>query len=163
MKYIIVDLDGTLCDDAHRAPHASAGDWDMYFSKMCDDPIHTDVKYLLHMLCDTVKIVLLTSRQEQYRTVTQEHLRRNEIPYQYLLMRANNDLSDSGDSKLFQLEYFFGDRETVLKSVLFALDDRDKIVRAFREYGIPCWQVRPEKIFGTEYVKADEMSAGGVR
>lgn len=157
MKYVVVDLDGTLCDDTHRVHRASAGDWEGYFSGLCDDPIHIDVKYLIHMICDTAKVLLLTSRQEKYRMITQDHLRRQEIPYHYLLMRSDDDESDSAINKICQLEEFFGSKEEVIRSVLFALDDRDKIVRAFREYGIPCWQVRAEKIFGTEHVRGDKV------
>lgn len=161
MKFAIIDLDGTLCDDTHRVPHASAGNWEDYFCKLTDDPVHIDVRYLIHMICDTAKILLLTSRQERYREMTLEHLHKHEIPFHYLLMRKDDDERDSAVNKISQLEEFFGSKEKVLESVLFALEDRDKIVNAFRDYGIVCYQVRAEKIFGTEHVSGDARSLIG--
>jgi hypothetical protein len=40
-------------------------------------------------------------------------------------------------------EEYFGSKEAVLQNVIFVLDDRDKVVEAWRNYGLPCWQVRP--------------------
>jgi hypothetical protein len=44
--------------------------------------------------------------------------------------------------KLQLVDEFFGNRETALNSVLLVLDDRDKVVEAFRDAGFRCWQVQ---------------------
>ena len=71
---------------------------------------HCDVRHLLHMLDGTVKLILLTSRQECYRTSTVDWLHRYEIPYDYLLMRKDDDETDSAINKIAQLEEFFGSK-----------------------------------------------------
>jgi hypothetical protein len=36
----------------------------------------------------------------------------------------------------------FGSKENVQEKVLVVLEDRDRVVEAFREMGLPCWQVQ---------------------
>lgn len=141
-SWIVVDLDGTLCDESHREEHATRGDWDTYFASLNGDAAYKDVANTIHLLCGTVKVMILTSRPERYRKSTIDWLYNKEIPYDVLLMRPDDSIDGSERVKIEILEEYFGNKETVLSSVIFALEDRDKIVKAFREYGIPCWHVR---------------------
>lgn len=142
MKYIVVDFDNTLSDDLHRREHIDANDWDKYHGRLGEDRPHKDVADTLHIMSGTVSIIILTARPERYRKHSTDWLFEHEIPFDYLLMREDGDDTDSAILKITQLERFFDSKEMVLKKVLFALEDRDKVVKAFREYGIPTWQVR---------------------
>ena len=140
--WLLCDLDGTLCNEDARVHLGKAGDWQQYFASINGDCAHNDVLRTLHIMSGPVRILIVTSRPEAYRGMTEQWLRDKEVPFDSLLMRPNNDDAESHISKIALIEEFFGSKECVLSSVLFALEDRDKVVQAFREYGIPCWQVR---------------------
>lgn len=142
MKWIVVDLDNTLCNDEHRQCHIATKDWNAYHESINGDPPNKDVLHTLHIMIGPVNVMILTSRPEDYRKVTEDWLHANEAPYDVMLMRPSGDFIDSTVHKIRALEEFFGSREEVIKNVLFVLEDRNKLVKTFREYGLPCWQVR---------------------
>jgi hypothetical protein len=143
MKYIVIDIDGTCTNEQHRTKHAQNGDWATYFSMLHQDTPNEDVVAALRMFqTSLIGLLSLTGRPEQYRPATLEWLEQYDVPFDYLLMRPDDNRESAEILKLRQLEEFFGSKESVLRHVLFALEDRDKIVKAFRQYGIPTWQVR---------------------
>lgn len=145
MRFIIVDLDGTLCNESHRVQHGIDGDWDAYFEKLHLDEPHEDVLSLINAF-GTERIIFLTCRPEKHRQPTKDWLWKHGIHHTYLLlMRQDGDTTPSEELKVMQLEKFFGSRQAVLDSVLFVLEDRDKVVKALREYGLNCWQTRAGK------------------
>jgi hypothetical protein len=58
-------------------------------------------------------------------------------------MRPDDDFTDDKTLKIQLLERYFGSREAMKRDILFILEDRDRMVSAWRELGLPCWQVRP--------------------
>ena len=142
MKYIVVDLDGTTFDDRHRREHIDHKDWDKYHSRCVDDKPFNDVATAVRMMSGLASILIVTGRPERYRKVTLDALCENDIPFDHLLMRPDDNYTAASFLKIVQLEEFFGSKEKLLKEVLFALEDSDYVVKAYREYGITCWQVR---------------------
>lgn len=141
---IVVDLDGTLCNSGHRDHLAVAGQWDEFHSKLMDDEPWPDVKAFLDLFwtvtSETEKyaIVGLTGRNEQWRGKTLEWLSKHELFMDELLMRPDKDFTSDAELKPRMLLERF-----LKESILFILEDRDKVVDAWRNAGFNCWQVRP--------------------
>lgn len=140
--WMVCDLDGTLFDPTHRIDYALARQWDDFHSRCDQDTIFTDVLELLLRVTPELRLLLLTGRTANYRDKTVKMLTKYGVLADTLLMRAENDFRKAPEMKLGMLEDFFGSKEKVLSSVAFCLDDHDGIVEAFRNYGLPCWQVR---------------------
>lgn len=141
-QFIVVDLDGTLCDAGHRVDYAKAGQWDDFHSRSGKDKPFADVLSLVVKFNETHSVLVATGCNERYRTLRTDWLNLWRVPVDVLLMRPDDDYTQDGAMKLRLLEGHFGSKENVLSSVAFALDDRDRVVEAFRNYGLNCWQVR---------------------
>lgn len=128
---IICDIDGTLAIIKDRSPFDA--------SKCEQDLINLPIAEIVktyHQL--GVKIVLMSGRDENFRSPTTNWLAYNRIPYDELFMRrAGDQRKDSIVKKeLFEAEirgkYF----------VKFVLDDRNQVVDLWRlDLGLPCLQV----------------------
>lgn len=142
---IVVDLDGTLCNAGHRDHHAVAGQWDEFHSRLMDDEPWPDVKAFLDLFwsasseSENYHIIGLTGRPEQWRGKTYEWLQKHSIALDALLMRPDRDWSPDAELKPRLLESYAPSKE----DVLFILEDREKVVDAWRNLGYNCWQVRP--------------------
>jgi FMN phosphatase YigB (HAD superfamily) len=141
---IVVDLDGTLCNASHRDHLAVAGQWDEFHSKLMDDEPWPDVKAFLDLfwtvnsVTEDFVIVGLTGRNEQWRGKTLEWFSKHELFMDELLMRPDKDFTPDAELKPRMLLERFPQ-----ESILFILEDRDKVVDAWRNAGFNCWQVRP--------------------
>jgi FMN phosphatase YigB (HAD superfamily) len=143
-KYVITDLDGTLCDCRHRVDYAKIGQWDEFHSRCeADKPFQDVMFFLRHIRSDLgVGVLALTGRNQRYSLTTHRWLVAHQAPVDMLLMRPDDNFEHDYVMKIKILEQFFGSKEQVLKSVVLCLDDRDKVVEEFRNYGLSCWQVR---------------------
>ena len=139
---VVIDLDGTLCDTHFRQHLAVAKQWDEFHEKMETDTVHRDIDGFLSICYQKFNIILLTGRPEKYRQRTLLWLNQSMVPCDELIMKPDGCYDPTAGWKLKALEGLFGTKEGVLQNVLFCLEDRDKIVESFRNYGLPCWQVR---------------------
>ncbi|MFJ9413648.1 AAA family ATPase [Streptomyces sp. NPDC101227] len=128
---VMCDIDGTLAIRGDRGPYD--------FSRCGEDLLNVSVRDALRSFqrADGDVLVLLSGRGEEHRALTEEWLRRHEVPYDELWMRAAGD----------------GRRDDVVKAELFdrhvrhrfavrvSLDDRDRVVAVWRRMGLPTWQV----------------------
>ncbi|WP_261994005.1 AAA family ATPase [Streptomyces sp. t39] len=128
---VMCDIDGTLALRGDRGPFD--------FSRCDEDVLNISVRQALSSFrrADDDVIVLLSGRSEDHRDMTEAWLRRHEVPYDELWMRASGD----------------GRRDDVVKAELFdrhvrhrfavrvSLDDRDRVVAVWRRMGLPTWQV----------------------
>ncbi|CAM5464352.1 phosphatase domain-containing protein [Streptomyces avidinii] len=128
---VMCDIDGTLALTGDRGPYD--------FSRCELDLLNESVRHALDAFrrADGDVIVLLSGRGEEHRPQTESWLRRHEVPYDELWMRA------AGDTR----------RDDVVKAELFdthvrhryavriSLDDRDRVVAIWRRMGLPTWQV----------------------
>lgn len=143
---VVVDFDGTLCDCLHRVPFAQQRDWDSFHNALSDDKVHEDVAMLIGNLAPEIKIIGLTGRNERYRQKTLDWLRKNDLDvFEEIIMRPDNDFMPDHLLKPLMLAEYFGDMETAKENVICILDDRDKVVSAFREIGFSVFHVRPER------------------
>ena len=138
-KAIICDLDGTLADVEHRQVHVQSKpkNWKAFHEGMVDDKLNVWCAELLSaMKKEGYRIILLTGRDEPYRKLTIEWLKRFDISYDLLLMRADKDFrpDDIVKKEIYQ---------NVIKpeyDVIFVVDDRKKVVEMWREIGLVCLQ-----------------------
>lgn len=131
-KAVIFDIDGTL---AHKC------DRDIYDgSKAIDDHLDENVYKILCMEKNYLgnKIIIMSGRDEKYREVTENWLLKNNINYDELFMRPENDTRPD-DLVKFELYCLNVKHNFVVERVY---DDRDKVVRMWRKLlGLKTFQV----------------------
>ena len=142
---IVIDLDGTLCNSAHREHLARAQEWDEFHSQLFLDEPWPDVAALLPIVSESFVIVGLTGRSSRYQTPTLRWLIKHKLEQyiDFLLMRPDGDWRSDNELKPALLDQWLKEQNSTHSSVLFILEDRDKMVEAWRELGHNCWQVRP--------------------
>jgi hypothetical protein len=131
---IICDLDGTLALLGNRSPYDA--------SNALEDTLNHPIAHILevynHQTIYDVSLILLTGREEKFRKQTETWLQKHTIThYKALLMRKNND---------FRKDYVIKKEiyEKHIKgkfSILFVLEDRDQVVKMWRNEGLTCLQV----------------------
>jgi len=126
----LVDIDGTLALMQERSPY----DTTRYHE---DTPNHV-IASLVGTLWDSgLQIVVMSGRDERYRDVTESWLRQHSIPFDALFMRR---AEDTRNDAVIKLELFF-EHVAPKWCVAGALDDRNRVVEAWRSIGLPCLQV----------------------
>ena len=132
-KAILCDIDGTL---------ALLGDRNHYDPTTGEDLLNYPIANILQVYDNQtlfeVSLILITGREDKYREHTVDWLRRNQIVhYQELLMRRTNDFRKD---YVIKKELYSKDIKGKF-DVLFALEDRDQVVKMWRDLGITCLQV----------------------
>lgn len=136
---VIFDIDGTLADISHRQ-HMVRGkrkDWRGFFAACVDDAPHEAVIAILRALCDRFRIYLVSGRSDEVRQETVDWLALNHVPWHELIMRRQGDHTPDN---ILKIGWVKGGR-IPQDRILCVFDDRDKVVRAWRDAGIPCFQV----------------------
>lgn len=121
---IIVDIDGTLADNKRRSPY------DM--SKIKDDPIIPATQAIVNRAYENVIVILMSGRPETARNDTEIRLHQHGIPYHFFYMRGEDDDRPDTEVKLA----LYKEHIQWKYNVLFALDDRTRIVDQRRDIGI---------------------------
>lgn len=149
--YIVVDLDGTLADNRHRAHLAEAKKWDEFHALMGEDAVFEDVLNTIWCIFGdidndyatfdyAVSVVFLTARDEKYRELTEAWLGKVGVPAHTLVMRDRPHHEESaGDFKLRALK---GLEEAYGCKPLFCLEDQMNITLQLRAAGYNVWNVR---------------------
>lgn len=152
-KNIIVDLDGTISLDDHRRHLIPAEGWTAYFEACVDDAPNDPVIEAMKAFRDAgYHIHILTGRCETVREQTQAWLDNNKVPYNSLHMRKAADYDPTSTDS--NPDNFRSDEDVKremlqlqglgAENVLMVLDDRDVMLKFWRENGYQAWQVRPE-------------------
>lgn len=145
-KGIIVDLDGTLCNNEHRRHHVEKEkkDWDAFYAGIDNDERNEwCAKLVVAMDLMGYGTLFVTGRPEKYRDVTAEWLLRIGFPFgldnmehSRLLMRADGDFRQDSIVKTeiykTKIEPHYG--------ILFCIDDRKQVVDTWRALGLTCLQ-----------------------
>lgn len=129
---VIVDIDGTLTSDMNgRSPY----DW----GGVGGDTPRFSVVDLLGFLSqdEELEVILMSGRDGAARQGTEKWLAENEIRYDQLHMRAEGD-NRRDDLVKYEL---FNKHVRDQYRVWFVLDDRDQVVKMWRELGLDCFQV----------------------
>ena len=164
---IIFDLDGTLANiDARRlkagspsgkTPTPSKMDWDVFFDPdniKLDEPNDPVIKMAQLFAEDGFKIVIFSGRNDRSFFTTKSWLTRNRVPFHLLVMRPDKFKSDSwpiADGNPATPDMRFMPDEILKKKMLdtfvdindvfLVVDDRDKVVKMWRDLGLTCVQV----------------------
>ena len=147
MKTVIFDLDGTLADIETRRgisiKENGKMDWDIFFDPnnisldIPNRPVITMAKLLKE---SGHRIVILSGRSKVTKDATRDWLKQFDVPFDVLKMRPDNKefkfMPDDQLKKLW-LDQLFPNTE----DVLCVFDDRDKVVKMWRENGLSCLQV----------------------
>lgn len=148
MKTIIIcDIDGTLCTDEHRNHILQEGrtseHWGRYFD-LChlDPPVHAVIEVLRAFANRydgtgyPYKIHLMTARVDTVKRKTLDWLEEHKVPYDSVTFRpADSRVQDNVLKTKWADELGGPDR------VLFVLEDRQRVVDAWRAAGYTCFQV----------------------
>lgn len=143
MKNIIIcDIDGTLCTDEHRNHILHEGErndeaWRKYFD-LCDKdpPVQAVIQLVTCMAYCGHEVHLFTARIERTRKKTIDWLARHNVPYSSITFRPE-------DSRVQDniLKTAWADKLGGPEKVLFILEDRQRVVDAWRLAGYTCFQV----------------------
>jgi hypothetical protein len=136
---VIVDLDGTLALDEHRAHHLDKKprDWDTYFS-LCslDEPNYVIIQLVRTLKLCGKQIYILTGRIDRYKRDTEVWLDAHQVPYDHLMMRPADCRTED-----FELKIGWLDDLGIRDRVWMVLEDRKRVVDAWRRQGLKCLQV----------------------
>jgi predicted kinase len=129
-KALIVDVDGTLAHMSGRSPF----DWSRVGEDSVDDTVADVVR--LHKAAG-YDIIIVSGRDAVCRQNTEDWLTSHNIPFDYIYMRAQGD---SRKDFIVKREIF----DNYIRghwNVRYVLDDRNSVVKTWREIGLKCFQV----------------------
>lgn len=126
---IIVDIDGTLAHMSGRSPYD--------YTQVHTDTVDEVIRDLIGHYHRSHSIFIVSGRKNVCRLDTEDWLRKHTVPYIELYMRADGD--DREDS-IVKKEIFFLQIDPFY-TVDFVLDDRNRVVKMWREIGLKCLQV----------------------
>lgn len=135
---IICDLDGTLCDISHRLHYIESEDkdWDAFFKACVDDDCYVDVLRVVENLCGKDnKLVFVSGRSDVVEGETREWLDDTVAVEYELRMRKAGDHRPDHEVKAEMTA------DLKPEDVWLVLDDRDQVVKMWRERGFRCLQV----------------------
>lgn len=143
----IFDIDGTIADCSHRLEHIQKDnpDWDTFYSLCVNDKPIDDVFHLLRAIALNFEIIFITGRSEKWRNHTESWINRYMfLPNVFmpmrtwsLYMRADGDHRPDYEIKKEIYERHIKDNYIVLG----VFEDRDQVVKMWRELGLTCYQV----------------------
>ena len=166
---VIFDLDGTLANiDARRnkagspsgkTPTPSKMDWDVFFDPdniKLDTPNDPVIKMAQLFKKDGFKIVIFSGRNDRSFDTTKQWLNQNDVPFDLLVMRPDKFKSDSwpiadGNPATSDMRFMPDDilKKKMLDTfvdindVFLVVDDRNKVVKMWRDLGLNTFQVAP--------------------
>lgn len=134
-KAVIVDIDGTL---AHNYGHRSPYD----YSKVGDDRAHKPIVTLLwHLIDNGYQPIIMSGRDDSCEEATIEWLfdrcHLGTADYEGPFMRASGDKRDDAIVKL----ELFDEHVRGRFDARYVLDDRNRVVKAWRSIGLTVLQV----------------------
>lgn len=129
LKAVICDIDGTLAHMVNRGPH----DTSKYLDDVKDDTIH----WIFGKLAENAIRIIVSGRSEDFREVTEQWLASHGITFDHLYMRPSGDFrEDSIIKREIYQQHIKGKY-----GVRCVLDDRNRVVKMWREQGLTCLQV----------------------
>lgn len=140
---IIVDIDGTLAHMDGRSPY----DYSLVHTDIVDENVRDVVyRYAWRGLMDEIpetSIVIVSGRDNDCRAETESWLEANNIPYDKLYMRDPSRVDENGnklDDTIIKRDIY---NEWIKPrfNVRFVLDDRDRVVKMWRDEGLKVLQV----------------------
>ena len=141
---VIFDLDGTLALIDKRRELANKGngkiDWKVFFSPeniQLDEPNRPVIKTFQTMKAGGFNVGIFSGRDSISKAETEDWLHRNGIWPNFFKMRPQGTFTPDDVLKKKWLDEMIQDGH----EIMCVFDDRDKVVKMWRENGIPCFQV----------------------
>ena len=105
---------------------------------MAGDSFHEDVGNFVNIAkVSGKKIIICTGREEFYREVTHNWLEKYGVSYDLMLMRRTKDYRSDDIVKKEMLD----EMRAIGYNPTLVFDDRDRVVKMWRENGLRCFQV----------------------
>ena len=139
----VFDVDGTLADLTHRKHLISKTDekkpdWRAFFAACDQDaPIKHMIEVAQDLSAAGKEFLYVSGRSDECRTKTARWLATHGLPDGKLYMRKEGDYRSDDIVKLELLKQILA--ESYRPILVF--DDRDRVVKMWRENGVPCAQV----------------------
>jgi len=160
---VIFDLDGTLANiDARRSKSAKPNgklDWDIFFDAdniKLDKPNHPVIKTAQMFHDNGFKIVIFSGRNDRSFDATVSWLKTHDVPHDLLVMRPDKFKENSwpiadGNPATSDMRFMPDDilKKKMLDTfvdiddVFLVVDDRNKVVKMWRDLGLNTFQVAP--------------------
>ncbi len=148
---VIFDLDGTIADIEDRRKLSTKLDGKINWSKFfdpenisLDKPNEAVITCAQSLKATGCKIIILSGRSKATEEATLQWLTKYNVPFDFIRMRPVGHLwqfmADDKLKKNWLDELFPGEKK---ESILCVFDDRDKVVKMWRENGLICFQVAP--------------------
>lgn len=146
---IVFDIDGTLADIRHRLKWVSGEvkDWDRFYQDVRQDGVIEPIAELFLLTCIglghydiayNMRVICITGRPERTRAATLKWFREKIGPEpDAIYMRKDHDFRPDVEIKREWVEKL---REEGHNFIL-AFEDRDRVVKMYRDLGIQCCQV----------------------
>ena len=163
-KTVIFDLDGTLANidvrrDKSTKPNGKL-DWDIFASPTSimdwDKPNAPVIKMAQMFKADGFKIVIFSGRNDRGFFATKDWLKIHNVPFDLLVLRPDKFKDKSwpiadGNPATFDMRFMpdeilkkkMLDTFVDINDVFLVVDDRDKVVKMWRDLGLNTFQVAP--------------------
>lgn len=129
----IFDLEGTLTKNKWREIHVHQKRWDEFNILLPYDKPNTDVILkLVQARSMGFEIVILTSKFEEYRKISEEWLIKHRV-WAHISEMVMREEGNYEKSPLCKERYVKEHR----RNIAFAYDDRADIIQMYRSYNIP--------------------------
>jgi acid phosphatase class B len=145
-KTVIFDLDGTLALIDERRILATKPNgklnWKVFFEPTnigLDKPNIPVIEMAKMLKSQGHSVVIFSGRDSISRNETIEWLNKHSVPFDVLKMRPEGSHTPDDVLKKNWLDKLF----PIKSDILCVFDDRDKVVKMWRENGISCFQVAP--------------------
>ena len=148
---VVVDIDGTIAKVGDRLKYLEQKpkDWDAFYNACFNDEPYKDIVSLVQTFIDAgCTIVFCTGRRDSVRTDTlkwlNKHFKINHTNDIGLLMRPSGDKRHDTEVKPELLYAWQEDRLDEKRDYFidYILEDRNSMVKRWRELGYRCLQVQ---------------------
>lgn len=136
----IFDVDGTLANPVHRKHFIENKPkrWDLWNLNIDKDTVNQEIADFVEVArAKGIFVIIATGREEKYRVITRNWLYDHNIFFDSLMLRKNGDYRSDDIIKKEMLDRISA---AGINPVL-VFDDRDRVVKMWRENGIRCFQV----------------------
>jgi phosphoglycolate phosphatase-like HAD superfamily hydrolase len=134
----VFDIDGTIADCSHRIHHIGNKDWRAFFAACGDD---TPIAHIIGLARDLAssgkRIIYVSGRSDECSEQTARWLDEHDLPVGRKYMRKAGDHRPDNIVKAELLDQLIADGYRPI----MAFDDRNQVVKMWRERGVPCAQV----------------------
>lgn len=139
-RLVLVDMDGTLADCSHRKEHILGGrhDWNAFEGELIlkDPPVFPIINLVKMLNAQGYVILVVSGRQiDRAGKHTVVWLKKYGVPYQHIFMRNGGD---NRPDNIIKQEIL---NKLPKNQITYVIDDRDQVVKMWRENGLTCLQV----------------------